>query len=313
MAFFAGRLHRPSNPDLFFIQQTPVMAHSFPVVAKDAPLPDSFQHGEYISSFVRIRGRTILDEAGYPKDSVVLPTHLSTRYINAVEMDPDEHHAMFMKMVARIPGEVSVDTSLKGFKVTLPEEMAGIVSTPLHATPVAEAAMMDSDPFALQTKNATLMRNGNHVVISGVIAFMTYYDGGDQKSSSATHLFIQQSENPTEAIPVRIYGKEAIRVAESYSPGHTVFISGELRVDFKKVDDRYVTTPYIHTHSVEMAQISHVMFNAKTYPYPAWAQNLYLACNSNSKESREELQKRCRAMKKPTKASAAQPTATAAE
>lgn len=302
MAFIAGRLHRRrDNPRFFLIQQTPMLAQAIPFTS-EPPLSDQFPDGAYVSVFARIRGRTILKD-DHPVDSVVVPHHLHTRYANGREMDPDEAHRKLMAFISRAPKEAKVDTTLRGMTVETPPELQGQIATPLPATPPGEALRDDlsgdDDPYALNKRDNRIIRNGNHVLISGVIGYMEFRDGGDDPSQNRAQVFVQQSGLLSEAIPVRVYGKQALHVAEVFTPGHMVYVSGELHVDVKKdpATGQLRTTPYVKTFSVEPAQQNHVRFRAGGLSYPSWARELYEKCNGRNDAARAEAGRRMRLVK----------------
>lgn len=302
VSFIAGRLLREkSKPGMFMIQQTPVVMQSIPFLA-DPPQPDRFTSGSYVSVYARIRGRTRLDENQQPVDSIVAPTHLHTRFANGREMDPDRAQKMLMEAVMRAPKDAKVDMSLKGMILDTPDEIKGMQAQPLSQTPPGEALQAedtaDDDPYALNKRDNQLIRNGNHVQISGVIGYMEFRDGGDDPSQNRATIYVQQNASLAEAIPVRIYGKQAMHVVDVYSPGHVVFVSGNLHVDVKKdADGKLRTTPFVKTFSVEPAQATHIKFTKGGMAFPEWAVELYRACNGNSAESKAEAGKRMRMVK----------------
>ena len=301
MAFIAGRLHRRDNPRVFLVQQTPLVAQAIPCIA-EPPLSDQFPEGSYVSVFARIRGRTILKDE-HPVDSVVVPHHLHTRFVNGREMDPDVAHQRLMTFISRVPKEAQVDTTLRGMTVETPPELKGQVVQPLPLTPPGEAfrddLSGDDDPYAINKRDNRLIRNGNHVQISGVIGYIEFRDGGDDPSQNRAQVFVQQNASLGEAIPVRVYGKQALHVADVFSPGHMVYVSGELHVDVKKdpATGQLRSTPYVKTFSVEPAQQNHVRFRAGGIAYPAWAKELYEKCNSRTDASRAEASRRMRLVK----------------
>lgn len=289
MAFIAGRVHRhASNNKVFMIQQTPLVAQSIPFIT-DPPLADMFVDGSYVSVFARVRGRTTVDDKDQPVDAVVAPVHLHTRFVNGLEMDPDAAHSRLMAFINRVPKDAKVDTTLRGMTVDTPPEVASMLPSDRHEEAAAD------DPYALNKRDNRLIRNGNHVQISGVIGYIEYRDGGADPSQNRTQIFVQQNALLSEAIPVRIYGKQAAHVAEVFSPGHTVYVSGELHCDVKKQESGGLrVTPYIKTYSVEPAQQTHIRFRADGLAYPEWALELYRLCNSRDSSSKAEQAKRMR-------------------
>lgn len=259
VSYVAGRLDRDANtPDLLYLQQTPVIAQRMPILCSSGT-SRGFDSGSYVSVFARARGRTILDSNGVPVQSGLILNALNIRYVNAHEVDPNVMQERLMHYLKVVPKDAEIDTTIKALDIDTPDELVNMGTV--------------DEPFALKKKENKLIRNGNHVRIAGVIGFMEYREDKSQPNSNRVQLYLQQSGLLEDAIPIRIYGGQAALVANTYLPGHAIYVSGEVSVDVKKNKETgaLAITPFVKTHSVEVAQLKHIRIS----PYPKWAVDIY--------------------------------------
>ena len=127
-------------------------------------------------------------------------------------------------------------------------------------------------------------KGSNEVKIAGFVSGVMYRKAGvpgpdGRMPSGCLHLLIQQTKNPDEAIPVRVYGKLSEATEGRIKLGSPVFVQqGEARIDVKETGvmleggiAEVTKTPYIKSQGLFVATRDHIM------QQPDWAIALALA------------------------------------
>lgn len=252
VGFIAGKLRRDtSKPNLIFIQQTPAVEQSIPILIDAALSQSAYPDGTMISVMARIVGSCTTDLNDVPVEGVALARALNVRYAEAREVSAAEARRRLDSALSKLPqGAVIADIS-SGDIVAPDEVLVHIPQVPLSS--------VDTD--ALQDTKVSMLKGSNMVSIAGIIASMEFREPAVKNfdnSGARLTLFLLQKEDPKYAIPVRMYGKDAVVAANLHEPGHAVAVQGRLLVDVKKTEAGNLDLkPYVHTTSITWA-VPHV-------------------------------------------------------
>lgn len=188
-----------------FIQQTPNLNQMIPFELEGkASMPANIRDGSVIKIVARVGGRLVKPKEG-----------------------ADPKAPLQREMVLRV---LKFETPSV---LEMPPEAAWAMSVPKGA-PVGEDRPEDGKHGQPFTRGSNLVEVAGFV--SGVFLRKAGVPGPDGKRpSGCLHLLIQQTKNPDDAIPVRVYGKLSEAIEGKIKLGSPVYIqSGEARIDVKE-------------------------------------------------------------------------------
>jgi hypothetical protein len=126
-------------------------------------------------------------------------------------------------------------------------------------------------------------RNSNRVEVAGFVAGVMLRRSGvpgsdGYQQNGCIHVLVQQTSDPAEAVPVRIYGRLSAEYEKKIRLGSPVYVPlGEMRVDAKEVGEPDADgiapvrkVPYVRSSSLHVATPDQIQSQ------PAWAEALAL-------------------------------------